>query len=405
MNFLTSTFFRRLLLVLLPFTAIVVYVYSELILSSMRTAENRTVQEYLRSEYDLFERRYEETGSEKLPSTNNLSAWWADDERLPESLIRFEPGIHQVSEDQHLLVAEPGGAGRRAYFILGEPEFGTNIIRAEMESTIYLVAAIVFASGALLAIVVARLMSHPIRALAEEVSSGQSPGKALEGHDRNDEIGVLSRALGSLINRMESALQREQAVTRYASHDMRTPVAVIRIALSVLNMPGIDEEKRARNLKRIDEACADIEDRIEVHLCLARESSRLPAEDCDVRDMVADELTKHRYTIDAKDLDVSIDGTSCSLRTARPMLRIVLGNLIQNAVNYSRQSIRVAVDPDRVAISNSFDGTDEQGKDNGLGLEIVQRVCKRMDWACSTRKHGDEFVAEVVFKSRNQEGG
>jgi signal transduction histidine kinase len=403
LNFLTSTFFRRLLLVLLPFTAIVVYGYSELIFSSMKTAENRTVQEYLRSEYALFERRYTETGSEQLPSTENLSAWWAGDANLPVSFTELEPGIHLVDGEQHLLVDVPDGAGRRAYFLLTEPELGTTMIRAEMESTIYLYAIVVFISGGLLAVIVGWLMSRPIRALADEVKSGHEPGKELQGHNRNDEIGVLSRALGNLINRMESALVREQAVTRYASHDMRTPVSVIRIALSVLNMPEIDEEKRKRNLERIDKACADIEDSIEVHLCLARESAELPLENCDVRAMVAEEFAKHAYSFDAKDLSVSIDGTDINFSTVRPMLKVVLSNLIQNAVSYSEQSIHAAIDADGFAIRNSSNISDAQVNEKGLGLEIIQRVCDRMGWSFSAHQQGREFVAHVALQPDGKE--
>ena len=313
-------------------------------------------------------------------------------------------GMHLVDGEQHVLVAAPDGAGRQAYFVLTEPELGTTRIRNEMESTIYLYAIAVFISGGLLAIILGWLMSRPIRALADEVKSGHEPGKELQGHNRNDEIGTLSRALGDLINRMDSALIREKAVTRYASHDMRTPVSVIRVALSVLNTPGCEEEKRNRNLQRIDEACADIEDRIEVHLCLARESAELPEEPCDVEAMVADEFAKHRHTIDAKNLSVSIDVVDGSFLTARPMLRVVLSNLIQNAVSYSGKSIQVSIDADGIAIRNSSDVTDAHVNENGLGLEIVQRVCDRMDWNLSALQQGDEFVAQVGFRSSSQEG-
>lgn len=398
MNFLTSTFFRRTLLVLLPFTAFVVYGYSELIGSSMRVAENRTVQEYLRSEYSQFERQFSESGSEELPSTESLSAWWDDDADLPEMFAERGLGIHQVDNEFHLLVGEPEGAGRRAYFVLSEPELGSHqMIRSEMESTMYVAAAIVFLSGGLLAVFIGWMLSRPIQALAEDVRSGPLPGKELQGHSRNDEIGVLSRAMGKLIDRMESALIREKAVTRYASHDMRTPVSVIRIALSVLNMPECDEDKRERNLKRIDEACADIEDRIEVHLCLARESAELPEEVCDIRAMVTDEFAKHRHVTDAKNLSVSVGGADGSFRTARAMLRTVLGNLIQNAVNYSSKSVHVSIDSNGIEIRNSSDASDAPVNEDGLGLEIVQRVCDRMRWTFSARPQGEEFVARVVF--------
>ena len=95
------------MLVLLPFTAIVVYGYSELIFSSMRTAENRTVQQYLRIEYALFEQRYVETGSEQLPSSRNLAAWWAGDPDLPASFAALEAGLHLVDGEEHVLVAVP----------------------------------------------------------------------------------------------------------------------------------------------------------------------------------------------------------------------------------------------------------------------------------------------------------
>lgn len=402
MNFLTSTFFRRLLLVLLPFTAIVVYGYSELIFSSMRTAENRTVQEYLRTEYTLFEQRFAESGSEKLPSSKGLSAWWADDQDLPASIAELELGMHLIDGEQHVLVALPDGAEQHAYFVLIEPELGTTKIREEMESTIFLYALAVFISGGLLAIVLGWLLSRPIRALADDVRSGWEPGKELQGRNRNDEIGVLSRALEDLINRMESALDREKAVTRYASHDMRTPISVIRIALSLLRMPEADEEKRQRNLQRIDEACADIEDRIEVHLCLARESARMEEESCDVKAMVADELARHKHTIEAKSLSISIDGSDGDFLIARPMLRVVLINLIQNAVNYADQSIHISIDAGGLAIRNSTNASDTQLNENGLGLEIVQRVCDRMGWEFSALQQGDEFVASVKYRSNNE---
>lgn len=397
LTFLTSTFFRRTLLVLLPFTAFVVYMYSELIFSSMRTAENRTVQQYLRTEYSLFERQFIETGAEQLPSTEILSAWWAGDQDLPASYAEMGLGVHLVDAEQHLLVAEPGGAGRRAYFVLTEPELGTTTIKREMESTIYLAAIVVLLSGGFLATIVGWLMSRPVRALANDVKSGRKPGQNLHGHDRNDEIGTLSREMGDLINRMDAALSREKAVTRYASHDMRTPVSIIRIAASVLDSHVCGVEKRNRNLKRIDDACADIEDLIEVHLCLAREASELPEETVSIRALVTDELAKHAHTIEARSLTTSVVGLDQSIRVARSMLRVILGNLIQNAVNYSDQSILVSIDADSIVIENSSDAGNAQMRTEGLGLEIVERVCDRLEWALTTNQEDDVFIARVQF--------
>lgn len=397
LTFLTSTFFRRTLLVLLPFTALVVYFYSELIAESMKVAENRTVQEYLQSEYSQFEERYAESKSEPLPSDEYLETWWADDADLPESYADLPPGIHG-SPSRHLLVAEPPGGNQRVYFVLREPDFGpSQSLRSAMESTINLTAVLVFVAGGLLAVLIARLLSRPIRALADDVQGHWQPGMRLRGHERNDEIGVLSRAMEKLINRMDAALTREKAVTRYASHDMRTPVSVIRIAASVINMPVCDVEKRERNLKRIDDACADIEDLIEVHLCLARESAELPEETVPIRALVTEELAKHAHTIEARKLTTSVVGLDQNIRVARSMLKVVLGNLIQNAVRFSTESILVSIDADSIVIENSSDGDEAPVNTGGLGLEIVERVCDRLGWTLSINQQDDVFIARVLF--------
>ena len=99
----------------------------------------------------------------------------------------------------------------------------------------------------------------------------------------------------------------------------------------------------------------------------------------------------------------AIDAIDGNFITARPMLRVVLSNLIQNAVNYAGQSIHVSIDADSIEIRNSSDVTESQVNENGLGLEIVQRVCDRMGWKFSARQQDDEFVAHVGFRSRNEE--
>ncbi len=398
LTFLTSTLFRRALLVLLPFTALVIYFYSELIVDSMLVAENRTVQDYLQYEYSQFEERFAESTSEPLPSTLYLDAWWEDDAALPESVAAYPPGIHGLKNSRHLLVAEPAGSDRRVYFVLREPGHSTGqTFRSEMESTIYISAALVFLACGLLAVLIARLLSRPIQALADDVEAQWTPGKKMRGHDRNDEIGVLSRAMEKLINRMDAALSREKMVTRYASHDMRTPVSVIRIAVSVLSMPVCDVEKRERNLRRIDDACADIENLIEVHLCLAREAAELPEEIVPVRALVMDELAKHANTIEAKNLATSVVGHDQNIRVVRSMLKVVLGNLIQNAVRFSDKSILVSIDADSIVIENSSDPDEAQSSTDGLGLEIVERVCNRLGWVLITEQQDDVFITQVLF--------
>ena len=43
----------------------------------------------------------------------------------------------------------------------------------------------------------------------------------------NDEVGRLSKTFDSMLNRLEDAFTRERQFTSDASHELRTPIAVI----------------------------------------------------------------------------------------------------------------------------------------------------------------------------------
>ena len=79
------------------------------------------------------------------------------------------------------------------------------------------------------------------------------------------------------------------------------------------------------------------------------------------------------------------------------MLKVVLSNLIQNAVSYSGQSIVISIDADKIVVENSIDPGEAQARTDGLGLEIVGRVCEHLGWTLSASQQGDMFVAQVQF--------
>jgi signal transduction histidine kinase len=113
--------------------------------------------------------------------------------------------------------------------------------------------------------------------------------------------------------------------------------------------------------------------------------------------LVTDEFEKHAHTIKARKLTTSVVGLDQSICVARSMLKVVLGNLIQNAVSYSGQSILVSINADSIVVENSSAANEAHTNTNGLGLEIVERVCDRLGWTLSANQQDEVFVAKVQF--------
>ncbi len=285
-------------------------------------------------------------------------------------------------DERHLLVAVPWGAGRRASSSSPGPnsEQQKQLIRAEGNgiTTIYL-ARLSFStvgSGGW-----CRL--DDVHARSEELTRTKS-GQARAvlkgtGPQPATRSGVLESGveLVSTSTAWKSALMRPgQAVLGILA---RHAVAVIRIAFVNYSICQMRCGQK-RNLEHLIRR-AEIEDSIEVHLCLApRESKagRAGGGLHDVRAMVANRIRKSR-TRSTANLVCQLTEPTQNFSTVRPMLKVVLRNLIQNAVSYSGQSIHVAIDADGFVIRNSSDMTDAQ---------VSEEEARPQDCTTRLRSHG-----------------
>src|SRR5260370_3324684 len=75
---------------------------------------------------------------------------------------------------------------------------------------------------------------RPITEMARQAERIPASGiEELAHGDRHDEIGQLARAFNSLVARLRAALQTQRQFMADASHELRTPVSVIRTAAEV----------------------------------------------------------------------------------------------------------------------------------------------------------------------------
>jgi signal transduction histidine kinase len=154
----------------------------------------------------------------------------------------------------------------------------------------------------------------------------------------NDEIGQLTRAINSLLGRLEQAMQREKQFTSDASHELRTPLAVLRGTLEVLiRKPRSAEEYESKvktALVSIDRMSAMLDQllalaRVENGKNLVKEELELITFLEELADKIAEEQA---HPIQFQ----SLVGVPIYVATHEKSLEMILQNLLENAVKYSQ---------------------------------------------------------------------
>ncbi|AXF12634.1 two-component sensor histidine kinase (plasmid) [Paraburkholderia graminis] len=212
------------------------------------------------------------------------------------------------------------------------------------------------------------------------------------------EVSPLVDALNVLLSRLHASLDRERAFTADAAHELKSPLAAIKVQAQVA-LTTRDPAKQRLAMQRVVEAVDRSTHLAEQLLLLARLDERIPAAAVDVQlDTVARECIAAREA-DAlsKGLELSVSGDAYVTIEAPPaFVRIMLDNLVDNAIKYAEAGGRVEIvtrqtpegtlllvrdngrgvtEQDRVRLSDRFfRAADARQSGTGLGLSIVARI-------------------------------
>jgi two-component system OmpR family sensor kinase len=245
---------------------------------------------------------------------------------------------------------------------------------------------------------VVRAALRPVDVLsreAAEISSLESD-RRLPAVPGDDEIARLAHTLDGMLDRLRVAFERERGFVDDASHELRSPIAVLRGELELaLRAPG-DPAEVERSLQAALGEAERLSRLADDLLVLAREraGSLVVRDDpVDLLDLAATE--SHRLA-PALGLQVRIAGDPAVVRGDADRLRQVIANLLHNSAAAGASTVRVHIAPDRAfatlevaddgpgfppALLNSAfqrfvrgDRARTRGSGAGLGLSIVRAI-------------------------------
>ena len=172
------------------------------------------------------------------------------------------------------------------------------------------------------------------------------------------------------MRRIEAFVEREHQFTRDASHELRTPVTVIKGAVELLRQTlNPVEESVLPPLDRIQRQVHNMENIIEALLWLSREEVYADSDQMiSVLPLARDAIEESRQLIADKSIDIKLVAQGNPvLNVPAPLFQIALTNLIHNAVRYTPNGhITVYVCDDRVLVSDTGIGIDRSDLENAL---------------------------------------
>jgi signal transduction histidine kinase len=257
----------------------------------------------------------------------------------------------------------------------------------------------------------------PVTRLAHQVSQADPSGLklSLDKLAREDEVGDLARAFMRYMSRVREFVAREKFFTADVSHELRTPLTIISGAVEVLEQDGALSEKQKERLNRIKYAARDMRGLTEGLMLMSREyQPGVESVSCNVSKIVQGSVDKHLHLIENRPVRVQFELIDQPyLNVERPLLEIVIGNLLRNAFfNTTTGAVTLRLEADRLVLTDTgsgmspevlarvferyFKGATSAGA--GVGLSLVNRICDRYGWRISIdSQQGKGTTVEVYF--------
>jgi hypothetical protein len=219
----------------------------------------------------------------------------------------------------------------------------------------------------------------------------------------SDELDTLSRTINGMLDQIEQLLHGVRDVSDSIAHDLRTPLAELRSRLEELSLTRPEREE---TFAEIDAAVADVDRVIRIFNALLRLAEidtgmrRSGFIAIDAADIARQAVDFYVPAAELKSISLSYHGAPASMAGDPVLLAQAIGNLIDNALKYTRDGGRVEVQvqtlPDRrvrITVADNGPGIPDSEKPKvptrfyrgdtsrgtpgvGLGLSLVASVAK-----------------------------
>lgn len=258
--------------------------------------------------------------------------------------------------------------------------------------------------------------------IQEIKNKGLSHRLVIEG---NDELALLGREFNETLDQVERSMMQQNQFVSDASHELKTPLAIIKGNLDMLQRWGKDDltilnnslEVTSKEVERLAQLCNEL-------LHLTRDVDTSCEEPVDLSIVIKDTISDFKEVHPEFDFDIYLNSaTKIWIRFEH--LKQLLIILIDNAIKYAKEDkgrIEIYYDGIELKIKDygigiaeekipyifdRFYRVDEarsQSNNNfGLGLAIAKRICSYYGYEISVESIINEYtIFTIIFEKRTE---
>lgn len=242
------------------------------------------------------------------------------------------------------------------------------------------------------------------------------------------EVLPLVKGLNRYFKRTQTMLNRERRFTSDAAHELRSPLAGLRVQTELAQMTMNDPEIHAQALNNLTLGIDRISQLIEQLLVLSRLENIEHLDDLEEiswRSLLEQDVSELYTKAERKQTDIHVEIKSEPKQQGKPLLlHLILRNLLENAINYTPNGslIKLTLSEEKLVIEDNGHGVSEADllklgqpffrpterpnkeqdeKGSGLGLSIIKRISELHGFILSfSQSRLGGLKVEIVFNSR-----
>ena len=305
------------------------------------------------------------------------------------------------------------------------PFFGESQLR-------YLRYGALLLAALLVCYALARYLSSPIqkiRRATQKLAEGELGTRVGdEVGNRRDELAVLAKDFDVMAERIESLITSQQRLSRDVSHELRSPLARMNVALEIAKQKSNGD--MAPMLERIEAEAYRLNEMISRLLTLSRletGSQDFERSEIDLKALVEQTVSDADFEANAIGKSVQIThADNCQIVGSDELVSSAVENVLRNAVRYTRSgsSVDVSLKSENgnaiVSVRDHGGGVPEDELENlfrpfyrvgeardrntggtGLGLAIAERAIKAHKGKIQARNFEDGLLVEIKFECQD----
>lgn len=228
-----------------------------------------------------------------------------------------------------------------------------------------------------------------------------------------DEFNELVKVVNRMLTRINDDYTTLQGLTETTSHELQTPLSVIKAKIEMMQQDSNNSKKQSEQIKILEKSVDRLIRLNRFLLTIARINNNQfsAANPVSLKRYIDEFLESYADFIEIKGLVVTQHYDADFVLSLHPQLaEILVSNLLSNAIRYNVKggSVEIYITCNTLKVVNTYGNTIPSGnllarfnksvgeKDSiGLGLSIVDSICKKNDLHISIEVTDTEFAIEI----------